>query len=608
MSLLAELKRRNVIRVAGLYLVAAWLVVQVSSTILPMFSAPEWLPRAVVILLAAGFIPALVFAWIFELTPEGVKRESEVERSESITANTARRMERQFLVVLALALAYFAFDKFVLAPRREASIVASTTQAVRADVAAAEKKAAGDASIAVLPFADMSPTHDQEYLSDGMAEELLDALAKVPGLKVAGRTSSFYFKGRNEPLDKIGVALGVAHVLEGSVRKQGDKVRITAQLIQTSDGFHLWSQSYDGDLSDVFKLQESIAAAITSKLKLVLGRSGQDVKKRTVSSADAHEQMLRGRYLFRQRGHDNLLAAVAAYQAAIKLDEDYAEAWAGLAQALVVIPAHPRDNERAVEADFIANYRDAIAAADRALALDPESSAALAARGLAREVLDLDWRGAEDDFRAAIAANEHDVTARQWYAELLVAQRRWAESEAQFAAALAIDPLAAIVIFSRGMLRYYHGDLDDAIASFDAALKLVPDLLAVQNSKIAALIDLRRYDEAKALIELKSEPTRSLMLAFIAGLRDPARKQEAVAQVMKNDIPIVVFKPSHLAQLGAHDLALDELEREFDSRAPFRELLWCMPSFEPLHGHPRFQALLRRINLSPDGKPLPPPG
>ena len=240
MSLLAELKRRNVTRMAGLYLVASWLAVQVSSTILPMFGAPDWLARSIVVLLVIGFVPALVFAWVFELTPDGVKRESQVERSESVTADTARRMERQILVVFALALAYFAFDKFALAPRREAALVAGATDAARAGAGASAKQAPSDASIAVLAFADMSAAHDQEYLSDGMAEELLDALAKVPGLKVAGRTSSFYFKGRNESLEKIGAALGVAHVVEGSVRKQGDRVRITAQLIQARDGFHLW--------------------------------------------------------------------------------------------------------------------------------------------------------------------------------------------------------------------------------------------------------------------------------------------------------------------------------------------------------------------------------
>jgi adenylate cyclase len=277
MSLLAELKRRNVIRMAGLYLVGAWLVTQVSSTILPMFSAPDWLPRAIVVLLALGFVPTLIFAWVFELTPEGIKRDADVPPGQSIAPQTARRMDRMIIVVLVLALGYFGFDKFVLAPRRDVALIAATTESVKAGVmnspASATNRnapAPDDKSIAVLPFADLSPAHDQEYLSDGMAEEILDALAKVQNLKVAGRTSSFYFKGKNEKLTAIGAALGVANVLEGSVRKQGDKVRVTAQLIRTSSGFHLWSESYDGDLKDVFELQERIARAITDSLRVVL--------------------------------------------------------------------------------------------------------------------------------------------------------------------------------------------------------------------------------------------------------------------------------------------------------------------------------------------------
>ena len=428
-----------------------------------------------------------------------------------------------------------------------------------------------------------------------MAEELLDALAKVPGLKVAGRTSSFYFKGRNEPLDRIGTALGVAHVLEGSVRKQGDRVRVTAQLIQTHDGFHLWSESYDGDLSDVFKLQERIAGEITKSLKLVLVQSVVSGVSRAPPPPAAHEQVLRGRYLFQQRGYENLQNAVAAYQAAIALDAEYSEAWAGLAETYAVIPAHPRDSGEKIDA--VASYRSAIEAANRALTLDPDSSAALAARGQARLSAEFDWRGAEEDLHAAIAANARDVTARQWYAELLLEQRRWAEADAQYSAALAIDPLAAIVIFSRGTMYLWQEHYDTALASFDAALKLSPDLLAAQNSKLGALIGLGRYDEANLLAEAKPEPTRSVMQALIAGTRDPTRKPEAIREVQEKDLAIMVSKPLHLVQLGAYDLALDELEREFDAQAPFRELLYCIPAFDPLHDNPRFQALLERIGL-----------
>ncbi len=272
MNLLAELRRRNVIRMAGLYLVGAWLITQVAGTILPMFDAPDWVARTVVVLLAIGFIPALVISWVFELTPDGLRREDEValaEPSDSTEPSTARRMNQMIVVVMALALGYFAFDKFVLVPGRENASEASAKVSEPPDSALAVRASQPDAakaidakSIAVLAFVNMSADKNNEYFSDGVAEEILNALTKIDDLKVAGRTSSFYFKGRNETINTIGSTLGVAHVLEGSVRKQGDKVRITAQLIRAKDGFHLWSETYDGDLKDVFALQEKIAQAI----------------------------------------------------------------------------------------------------------------------------------------------------------------------------------------------------------------------------------------------------------------------------------------------------------------------------------------------------------
>ncbi len=237
MSFVAELRRRNVIRMAGLYLVGAWLLTQVSSTVLPMFDAPAWLPRSIVILLAIGLIPALIFSWVFELTPQGLKRDAEVTPEESIAPQTARRLDRMIIAILICALVYFGFDKFALAPRREAALVTQTEQSLAAR-AAPGQHAQNDKSIAVLPFLDLSPNHDQGYFSDGMSEEILNALAQVQDLKVAGRTSSFYFKDRNENLRTIGKTLGVANLLEGSVRKQGDKVRITAQLIRVADDTH----------------------------------------------------------------------------------------------------------------------------------------------------------------------------------------------------------------------------------------------------------------------------------------------------------------------------------------------------------------------------------
>src|SRR5436853_1066202 len=218
-SFFAELRRRNVIRFAGLYLVGSWLLVQVASTVLPMFGAPEWLPRSVVILLALGFLPALIFSWVFELTPEGLKRDEDVPQEKSIAPQTARRMNRMIIAVLVLALGYFVFDKFVLAPRRAAALVAARPSAE-------PKSAANAKSVAVLAFANLSDDKGSEYFSDGISEELLTVLQKIPGLHVAARTSAFSFKGKTATAQEIGQKLGVAHLVEGSVRKAGDMVRI----------------------------------------------------------------------------------------------------------------------------------------------------------------------------------------------------------------------------------------------------------------------------------------------------------------------------------------------------------------------------------------------
>src|SRR5438132_1553938 len=219
----AELKRRNVIRAAGLYLVGAWLLTQVASTVLPMFGAPDWLPRSIVILLAIGFLPALIFSWIFEMTPEGLKRDEDVPLERSIAPQTGRRMNRMIIAVLVLALGYFVFDKFVLMPRREAALVPAPTSAE-------PKSAANAKSVAVLAFANLSDDKGSEYFSDGISEELLTVLQKIPGLHVAARTSAFSFKGKNATAQEIGQKLGVAHLVDGSVRKAGDAVRIAPRL------------------------------------------------------------------------------------------------------------------------------------------------------------------------------------------------------------------------------------------------------------------------------------------------------------------------------------------------------------------------------------------
>ena len=282
MSFFEELKRRNVVRVGVVYLIAAWLLAQVADLLLENFNAPDWVIQAILVVLIIGFPLALIFAWAFELTPEGLKKEKDVDRSQSITPVTGRKLDRAIIVILVIALSYFIWESRVQHQHSEAP----EQQAV-VEPAPAEPSAK---SIAVLPFVNMSSDPEQEYFSDGISEEILNSLAKIKELKVAGRTSSFAFKGQNQDLRQIGDTLGVEHILEGSVRKSGAQVRITAQLIQVDDGFHLWSETYDRELTDVFAIQDEIATAILKQLKAALLEDGQ--VEVTVARADFRMRFL----------------------------------------------------------------------------------------------------------------------------------------------------------------------------------------------------------------------------------------------------------------------------------------------------------------------------
>ena len=333
-SLFAELRRRNVIRMAGLYFVGAWLITQVAGTVLPMFGAPDWLARSIVLLLAIGAVPTLIFSWVYELTPEGLKREAEVDREASITSQTAQRIDRSMTILLVLALGYFAFDKFLLAPRREAEHLQQQAEQLRQPQNAAPKEGSvdaqilsyGDKSIAVLPFVNMSDEKSNEFFSDGISEELLNLLAKIPQLQVTARTSSFAFKGKEIGITEVARQLHVAHVLEGSVRKSGNTVRITAQLINAATDTHLWSETYDRKLDDIFVVQDEIAADVVKQLKLTL--LGAAPKART-TDPEAYALYLQAGQLGRQGTAEAYQQSDALYRKVLAIDPRYARPGTG---------------------------------------------------------------------------------------------------------------------------------------------------------------------------------------------------------------------------------------------------------------------------------------
>ena len=329
MSLFAELKRRNVFRVGIAYAVTSWLLIQVSDILLDSIGAPPWVLQTLFVVLAVGFVIALFFAWAFELTPEGVKRESEVDRSQSITHVTGQKLNYTIIALLVLALGYFAWDKFVVQPGRTAPEpgVADT-----AKVAPVEETH----SIAVLPFVNMSEDAANEYFSDGLSEEVLNILAKIKEMRVAGRTSSFAFKGKNDDLRTIGEKLNVQSILEGSVRKDEarNRVRITAQLVNVKDGYHLWSETYDRDLDDIFAIQEEIARKVADALKVtLLGEDEARIAAQAVTDLSAYDLYLRGLEQLNKFSFSALSEARTIFAQAIEKDPNYIPARLKLAQA-----------------------------------------------------------------------------------------------------------------------------------------------------------------------------------------------------------------------------------------------------------------------------------
>jgi TolB-like protein/Tfp pilus assembly protein PilF len=583
-SLFAELKRRNVMRMAGLYLVGAWLIVQVAGTVLPMFGAPAWLPRSVVVLLALGFVPALVFSWVYELTPEGLKRDAGVPKEQSIGSQTGRRMDRLIVVGLVAVIALLVADRFWPAvARRDAASIASVPNAQTR-------------TIAVLPFINLSGDPNQEFFSDGITEEILNVLAGIQDFTVTSRTSSFHFKGKDKPLPEIARELHVDYVLEGSVRKAGAQVRITAQLIKVDGDAHLWSESWTRDLADIFAVQEGIARNVANELEARLSPRDEARLTRTgTRNVEAYQQYLRGRQFWSERSVASLQSAVEAFEAALAFDPDYADAWAGLAQTYAVIPEYAAFSSGERRAgDAMAKAHEA---ADHALALDPASSRALSARAYVRVMYEFDWTGAEADYQAAMDSDPRDAGTRQWYGELLAYQRRWKEAATQYEAALALDPLAPVIHQSRGVLTLFAGNPAAALSDFDESSRLAPGFSFSAYLKTLALIDLRRFDDAAAAARELPEDERQMLGSVMAALADPSRSDEAVRQIMAHGRDSIPGRPQLLALVGRPDLALPELEHLFALEDPYRVFLYDMVVFDPLYEEPRFQALLHQIGL-----------
>jgi TolB-like protein/Tfp pilus assembly protein PilF len=585
-SFLTELKRRNVIRFAGLYLVGAWLLVQVASTVLPMFGAPDWLPRSIVILLAIGFLPALIFSWVFELTPQGLKRDEDVRPEESIAPQTGRRMDRMIIAVLVLALGYFAFDKFVLAPHRavapnDSSFGASTK------------------SIAVLPFENLSEDKANAYFTEGIQDEILTRLAKVADLKVISRTSTQHFKSAPDNLPQIAKQLGVMNILEGSVQKANDQVRVNVQLINALTDAHLWADTYDRKLIDIFSVESEIAKTIADTLQAKLtGSEKSALAKSPTANPEAHELFLQGRFFWNKRSAADLRRSIEYFNQAIAKDPNYALAYAGLAQTWSIFAAH--NGGAPVDC-----YPQADAAATKALALDNTLSDAIAVLASSRASYNFDYPGAKQEYERAIQLNPNDATAHHWFgAEVLAATGDQARELAELKRALELDPLSLIIQTNLGIAYLHNGRTDEAIAHFRKAIELDSTFYYAQRSYGLALElqgkipeAIGYYEKAAALTDAPIELGMLGRIYGIVGRKDEAQKiLERLRQSRAQRYTAAYSLALVAVGLGDKTEAVHWLEEGYrDHDGDALGLIRVDPPLASLHGDPGFEALAEKI-------------
>jgi adenylate cyclase len=578
----SELKRRNVYKVAVAYIVAGWALSQGIAQVFPVFDVPNWAIRAIVLLIILGFPIAVVFAWFFEITPEGIKR-TEV-------ADAARQHSRgkAWIYVVVIG-AIVSIGLFLLGRYSAATYDAASA---RAEPAAIPIK-----SIAVLPFENLSDDKNTAYFSDGITEEILNALAQIPNLKVAARRSAFQFKGNDLDLHKIGQVLGVAHILEGSLQKAGDQVRINVQLVDVQNGLQAWSEKYDRKLDNVFAVEDEIAKAIATRLRVQLtGGAGQPLVVDSTNNPRAHELYLRGLTLLAARG-PGLREASDLFQQAVKLDASYAKAWGALAITELLLPSYGLDS-------FDASLPRGESAAQRALSLDSNTASAYVAVGLAN-TFRCRWPEADQAFRRALVLAPGDAEAVNQYAQFLSAIGQLEAGLHEIERAQQLDPLSPIIgVIHAGALAALRRDAA-AEAQIKKILAAHPDFEAAHNWGACQYIDRKMYPEAetelRSLGKLKDQNEDAKAL-LVRGMADPAQRVAAVnsLETSPDNADIrqdAIWYAFYLISLGERGRALDELEiYAVKHNSAFAGWLWNR-GFDPLRDEPRFKAVLAKLAL-----------
>ena len=593
MSFFQELKRRNVFKVAIAYIVVAWLVAQVLQLVFESFATPDWVMKTVLVLMAVGLLFALFFAWAFELTPEGLKREREVDRSESITPQTGKRLNHTIFFVMALAIAYFAYDKYILRTEPVATTDEAATQ-VDVGLVSGERAMEPDKSVAVLPFVDMSPEKDQEYFTDGLTENLLNALAQLRELKVAGRTSSFAFKNRNEDLRSIGGQLGVAHVLEGSVQKSGQRVRITAQLVSAGDGYHLWSQTYDRTLEDIFAVQDEIATEVARAMQVtLLGHHTVESAPVSKDTGAAYNDYLKGLYERNRGTMESNRRAIEYFRRALEEDPNLALAWAGLARSLDFVTGFD-------DGDFTAGFEEARASALRALEIDPDLPEGHLALAGIQQSLDWDWEAAEASLNRALAMRPGDTEIRRKLALLKAMRGKRDEAFAEYDRVAEQDPLDLQAQMALANSLRERGRFDEALEVFSHIKDKDPERRALHWQRGRLYMEKGAYQQA--LDEFALEKFEFLKLTGLAIAHHHLQQRDEAVANLQTLISTMGESSSYqiaevYAQWGDADNAMSWLERGYNIRDPGLQFLSLDSFFTPLEKDPRFQAFLEKMNF-----------
>jgi len=591
----AELKRRNVYKVAVAYAVVAWLTIQAASIFLPAFNAPQWAMQIVILILVVGFPIALVFSWAFEITPEGIVRESEVTANASITHHTGRKIVALTIVlaVIATGLLIFQFVRPRTWPERQSNGSTITPRQSEAATAAPSK------SIAVLPFDNLSGDPQNAYFSEGVQDEILTRLAKIAELKVISRTSTQRFKSAPNDLRQIAQQLGVANILEGSVQKANDQVRVNVQLINALTDAHLWADTYDRKLTDIFAVETEIAKTVADVLQAKLTGSEQHViAARPTANAEAHQLYLKGRFFWNKRTGSDLKKSIDYFKQAIAADPNYALAYAGVADGYVWLPGYTAGTPRDC-------YPKAKAAAKKALELDDTLAEARTSLAIAIWLYDFDFSQAIREFQRAIEVNPNYAIAHQQFGNnTLSALCRFDDAIVEGKRAVELDPLSLVINTDLGTDYYYARRYDEAIAQLRKTLEMDPGFY-IAHLVLGQMLDAKGDHDA-AIVEcqkartLNDDPAVLGVLARAHGLSGNKMEAEKILDQLKKlsqerYVSAYSFALVFLG-LGNKEEALRWLEQSYQDRAGSDiGYIRVDPLLDPLRSDPRFEALAEKI-------------